>query len=42
MNLKEQLLQACYSYVNKRIASYKDEIETIKESIESNENCITI
>jgi len=37
MNLKEQLLQACYSYVNKRIASYKDEIETIKESIESND-----
>ncbi|PWK19927.1 transcription elongation factor [Xanthomarina spongicola] len=37
MNLKEQLLQACYSYVNKRIASYKDELETIKESIESND-----
>ena len=37
MILKEQLLQACYSYVNKRIASYKDEIETIKESIESND-----
>ncbi|EMQ95047.1 hypothetical protein D778_00044 [Xanthomarina gelatinilytica] len=37
MKVKEQLLQACYSYVNKRIASYKDEIETIKESIESND-----
>ncbi|MFL0352566.1 GreA/GreB family elongation factor [Xanthomarina sp. GH4-25] len=37
MNLKEHLLQACYSYVNKRIASYKDEIETIKESIENND-----
>jgi transcription elongation GreA/GreB family factor len=37
MNLKEQLLQACYSYVNKRIASYKYEIETIKESIDSND-----
>lgn len=37
MTLKEQLLQASYSYVNKRIASYKDEIETIKESIENND-----
>ncbi|HLV40149.1 transcription elongation factor [Xanthomarina sp.] len=37
MNIKEQLLQACYSYVNKRIASYKYEIETIKESIENND-----
>lgn len=37
MNIKEQLLQACYSYVNKRIASYKGEIETIKESIENND-----
>ncbi|MCX7549550.1 transcription elongation factor [Xanthomarina sp. F2636L] len=37
MNLKEQLLQACYGYVNKRIASYKDEIETIKEAIENND-----
>ncbi|GGG48128.1 transcription elongation factor [Bizionia arctica] len=37
MNLKEQLLQACYGYVNKRIASYKGEIETIKESIDSND-----
>ncbi|HLV14785.1 MAG TPA: hypothetical protein VKY41_06375 [Xanthomarina sp.] len=37
MNTKEQLLQACFSYVNKRIASYKNEIETIKDSIESND-----
>lgn len=37
MNIKEQLLQACYGYVNKRIASYKDEINTIKESIENND-----
>jgi hypothetical protein len=37
MTIKEQLLQASYSYVNKRIASYKEEIETIKESIESND-----
>lgn len=37
MNVKENLLQACYSYVNKRIASYKDEIETIKDSIENND-----
>ncbi|MEO8932663.1 MAG: transcription elongation factor [Xanthomarina sp.] len=37
MNTKEHLLQACYSYVNKRIASYKGEIETIKESIENND-----
>ncbi|MFC5195115.1 transcription elongation factor [Bizionia hallyeonensis] len=37
MNEKEALLQACFSYVNKRIASYKDEIETIKESIEAND-----
>ncbi len=31
------LLQACLNYVNKRIASYKDEIETIKESIDAND-----
>ena len=37
MTTKEQLLQASYFYVNKRIASYKEEIETIKESIESND-----
>lgn len=38
MVLKEQLLQACFSYVNKRISSYKDEIQTIKESIENNDS----
>ncbi len=37
MNEKEALLQACFSYVNKRIASYKNEIETIKEAIETND-----
>jgi hypothetical protein len=37
MTIKEQLLQTSYSYVNKRITSYKEEIETIKESIESND-----
>ncbi|TYB76266.1 GreA/GreB family elongation factor [Bizionia myxarmorum] len=37
MNEKEVLLQACFSYVNKRIASYKGEIDTIKESIEAND-----
>ena len=32
------LLQACYSYVNKRIDSYKNEIETIKDAIENNKS----
>jgi transcription elongation GreA/GreB family factor len=35
--LKSQLLDLCFAYVNKRIANYKDEIETIKESIENND-----
>lgn len=35
--IKSQLLEVCFSYVNKRISNYKDEIETIKESIESND-----
>jgi len=35
--IKLQLLELCYAYVNKRIANYKDEIETIKESIENND-----
>ncbi len=35
--IKHELLDACFSYVNKRISSYKDEIETIKESIENND-----
>ncbi|WP_104733742.1 GreA/GreB family elongation factor [Hanstruepera ponticola] len=37
MTLKEQLLAVCYNHANKRIASYRDEIETIKESIENND-----
>ncbi|EGV44810.1 hypothetical protein BZARG_160 [Bizionia argentinensis JUB59] len=39
MNEKEALLQACFSYVNKRIATYKDEIVTIQESIDANNKC---
>lgn len=35
--IKSQLLEVCFNYVNKRISNYKDEIETIKESIESND-----
>src|SRR5690606_33009780 len=34
---KQNLLHACFDYANKRIANYKAEIETIKESIESND-----
>ncbi|MGB3607066.1 MAG: hypothetical protein WA775_12895 [Psychroserpens sp.] len=34
---KTQLLDFCKAHVNKRIANYKNEIETIKESIESND-----
>ena len=37
MKLKNDVLQACYDYANKRIANYKNEIETIKDSIESND-----
>lgn len=37
MTIKEQLLAICYDYANKRIASYKDEIETIKDSLENND-----
>ena len=37
MKIKQNLLQACFDYANKRIANYKAEIETIKESIESND-----
>lgn len=37
MTIKEQLLAVCYNYANKRIASYKGEIETIKDSIENND-----
>ncbi|WMI67309.1 hypothetical protein [Mangrovimonas sp. YM274] len=35
MNLKHELLSACLEHVNKRIVSYKNEIELIKEAIES-------
>lgn len=37
MKIKHELLQACFDYANKRIANYKNELETIKESIESND-----
>lgn len=37
MKVKGEVLQACMDYANKRIANYKNEIETIKESIESND-----
>ncbi len=37
MKIKQNLLQACMDYANKRISNYKAEIETIKESIESND-----
>lgn len=37
MKIKSDVLQACYDYANKRIANYKNEIDTIKESIESND-----
>jgi transcription elongation GreA/GreB family factor len=33
--LKSKLHEICLAHVNKRIFGYKDEIETIKESIES-------
>ena len=37
MKIKSDVLQACYDYANRRITNYKNEIETIKESIESND-----
>ncbi|MEZ4802602.1 MAG: GreA/GreB family elongation factor [Gelidibacter sp.] len=37
MKIKQDLLQACLDYANKRISNYKNEITTIKESIESND-----
>jgi transcription elongation GreA/GreB family factor len=37
MGIKQELLQVCINHVNKRINNYKLEIETIKESIESND-----
>nr|WP_321223421.1 hypothetical protein [uncultured Psychroserpens sp.] len=35
--IKSQLLDTCFTHVNKRIANYKDEIETIKDSLDSND-----
>ncbi len=35
--IKSQLLEVCFTYVNKRMSNYKDEIETIKDSIENND-----
>ncbi len=37
MSLKSELLNLCFEHVNKRISSYTDEIEVIKDSIESND-----
>lgn len=37
MSIKQELLQVCLDHVNKRIYNYKLEIDTIKESIESND-----
>lgn len=37
MSIKQELLQVCMDYVNKRIYNYKLEMETIKESIENND-----
>lgn len=37
MNVKNDLLQACMLYANKRIANYKNEIDTIKDAIENND-----
>lgn len=37
MKIKTQLLEVCNNYVNKRIKDYKNEIDLIKESIESND-----
>lgn len=37
MSIKQELLQVCMDYVNKRIYNYKLEMDTIKESIENND-----
>lgn len=37
MTIKQQLLQVCNTRVDKRINDYKEEINLIKESIESND-----
>ncbi|MFT7052203.1 MAG: transcription elongation GreA/GreB family factor [Psychroserpens sp.] len=36
-SIKSQLLEVCFTHVNKRIANYKNELETIKDSIENND-----
>ena len=37
MSIKQELLQVCMDYVNKRIYNYKLEMDTIKDSIENND-----
>lgn len=37
MTIKQQLLQICNQHVDQRITDYKNEIELIKDSIESND-----
>lgn len=37
MKVKQELLALCHERIDKRIKDYKDEIELIKESIESND-----
>ncbi|MGJ8592989.1 MAG: transcription elongation factor [Aquaticitalea sp.] len=37
MKIKQDLLQSCLDYANKRIANYKNELQTIKESIEDSD-----
>ena len=37
MNIKQELLQVCMDYVNKRILNYKLEMDIIKDSIENND-----
>lgn len=37
MKIKQDLLQACMEYANKRIQNYKNELDLIKESIENND-----
>jgi transcription elongation GreA/GreB family factor len=37
MKIKQELLQACLDYANKRISNYKNELVTIKESIEDSD-----
>lgn len=37
MKIKQDLLQACIDFADKRIQNYKNELELIKESIENND-----